>query len=200
MSKLKLFFVGLIFIALTGCKDERSDLGDQYFKRGEYNKAIQSYNEYINLYPEHLKSIYNRGRAYEEIGEFDKALEDFRHVLKRDPENVNAILSLANNYYVRQKDYENTIFYVDKALEFDKKNALAYVLKGRANQKLGNTNEALENYNKAIAADREYADAYISRGALRVAVNHKARACNDFKTAKALGSKQANQLINKYCD
>lgn len=199
MLNKQLFVIGLLLLTMISCKDERSGLGDRYFERGEYQKAIESYNKYIHLYPEHLKSIYNRGRAYEEIGEYEKALEDFRHVLRKNPENISAILSLANDFYVRKKDYENTIFYADKALDLNEKNALAYVLRGRANQKLGNVNQALSDYNNAISVDKNYAEAYISRGSLRLAAKQKSRACGDFKTAAALGSSQAEQLLKKYC-
>lgn len=199
MFKKQLFLIGILLFALSGCKDERSDVGDRYYERGEYEKAIEAYNEYINLNPEHLKSIYNRGRAYEQLGQYDKAVQDFRHVLRNDPENVRALLSMANHYYVREKDYENAIFYVDEALELDDKNPMAYVLRGRANQKLGNVQEALSDYNNAIAVNREYADAYLSRGSLRFAVNQRKKACADFNTASALGSSQADELLEKYC-
>ena len=194
------FGIILIILITTSCKDERSNEGDKYFKRGDYQAAVQSYNEYISLNPEHIKSIYNRGRAYEELGQYDKAMEDFWHVLKREPNHVSALLSVANHYYVREKDYENAVFYADKALEHDKKNAFAYTLKGRALQKLGQLTPALSSYNNAISVNENYADAYISRGSLRLAAKQPNRACRDFKTAAALGSEQANQLIAKYCN
>lgn len=200
---LKRFFAyfGILFlIFFIACKDERSNEGDRYYARGEYEKAVQSYNEYISLNPEHIKSIYNRGRAYEELGEYEKAMKDFQHVLKREPNHVRALLSVANDYYVRKKDYENAIFYADKALEHDKKNALAFILKGRAQQKLGQLTPALSSYNNAISVNKNYADAYISRGSLRLAANQPDKACNDFETAAALGSEQATQLLSKYCN
>lgn len=189
----------VILIFFSACKDERSTEGDKYFARGDYEKAVQFYNEYISLYPEHIKSIYNRGRAYEELGQHDKAMQDFRHVLKREPNHVRALLSLANDFYVRKKDYENTIFYADKVLEQDQKNALAFILKGRAQQKLGQLTPALSSYNNAISVNKNYAEAYISRGSLRLAAKQPDKACNDFETAAALGSEQANQLLSKYC-
>lgn len=193
------YFGIICLILFTACKDERSNEGDKYFARGDYKKAVQSYNEYISLNPEHIKSIYNRGRAYEELGQYDKAMKDFQHVLKRKPKHVRALLSVANNFYVRKKDYENTIFYADKALEYDNKNAVAYILKGRAQQKLGQLTPALSSYNNAISVNKNYPDAYISRGSLRLAAKQPDKACNDFKTAAALGSEQANQLLSRYC-
>jgi tetratricopeptide (TPR) repeat protein len=200
LGRLFAYLAVLFLVLFTACKDERSNEGDKHFARGDYKKAVQSYNEYLSLYPEHIKSIYNRGRAYEELGQYDKAMKDFRHVLKREPNHVRALLSVANDFYVRKKDYENTIFYADKVLEQDSKNALAYILKGRAQQKLGRLTPALSSYNNAISVNKNYADAYISRGSLRLVAKQPNKACNDFQTAAALGSEQATQLLSKYCD
>lgn len=189
----------LIILFLFSCGDENSNNGDKFFARGEYEKAVKAYSEYIHLNPEHIKSIYNRGRAYEELGQYDKAMKDFQHVLKREPKNVRALVSVANDFYVRKKDYENAIFYADKALEIDEKNALAYTLRGRSQQKLGQINEALSSYNNAISVDKNFTEAYISRGSLRLALKQKSSACKDFKTAAAIGSPQADELLMKYC-
>lgn len=188
----------IITLGLLACKDERSDLGDTYFQNGEYQKAIEAYTEYLRLEPTHLKSLYNRGRAYEELGEFEKALADFNKVLKEDPQNVNALLSITADYYYRQQDYENTIFYAEKVLKYDE-NAMAHTLMGKGHQKLGELNEAMNAYNAAISVNKEYADAYISRGSLRIYLKQRSKACNDFKIAQSLGAKSADELTKKYC-
>lgn len=199
MMRRFLILFSLIAIVLAGCKDETSEIGDKYYSKGNYKKAVESYTEYISLNPEHLKSIYNRGRAYEELGEYEKAMEDFKNVLKRDPNNVSALLSVANDFYTRKKDYENAIFYADKAISIDQKNAYAYTMMGRSYQKLGKLSEAMESYNNAISVDEKYAEAFISRGSLRLVTKQKSRACSDFKTAAAFGSEQGEELLKKYC-
>ncbi len=186
-------------IVFCSCKNESSKLGDQHFKKGEYQKAVDAYSQYLRMQPRDIKSIYNRGRAYEELGEYEKALEDFRKVIKEDPLNVNGHLSIANDYYYRLKDYENTIFFAEKVIELDANSALAHTLKGKAHQKLGQLNEAMAAYNDAISVDKEFADAYLSRGSLRIYLKQTSRACADFKMAKPLGAQKADELISKYC-
>ncbi|UII24060.1 tetratricopeptide repeat protein [Fulvivirga ligni] len=189
-------------IALTifsSCKDERSDLGDKYFKSGEYDKAVKAYTDYLHLEPTHIKSLYNRGRAYEELGQHDKAIADFNKVIKEDPLNASAYLSLASDFYYRLHDYENTIFYAEKALKYNEDNATAHTIKGKAFQKLGKLEEAMSAYNDAISVDKEFADAYLSRGLLRIHLKQTSRACTDFKLAKSLGSSSADQVVSKYC-
>lgn len=199
MRQVRNFIIIIAAIAiLSACKDERSELGDKYFQQGEYEKAIDAYTEYLRLEPTHIKSLYNRGRAYEELGKYSEALEDFTAVLKEDPTNVNALLSIAADYYYRLQDYDNTIFYAEKVLAVDE-SAMAHTLIGKAHQKLGELNKAMAAYNAAISVDREYADAYISRGSLRVYLRQYGRACADFKVAKSLGAVNADELLERYC-
>ncbi|GAA0190378.1 hypothetical protein GCM10009122_51900 [Fulvivirga kasyanovii] len=192
----------LIFLFLLGasaCKDERSDIGDQYFKQGQYKEAVAAYTEYLKLEPTHIKSLYNRGRAYEELGQHEKALADFHKIIKEDPLNVNAYLSVTSDFYYRQQDYENTVFYADKTLKLNENNPVAHTLKGKAYQKLGKLNEAMAAYNAAISVDKEYADAYLSRALLRIHLKQTSRACTDLTMAKSLGASNAAEIINKYC-
>lgn len=184
---------------LTACKDERSNEGDRYYKQGKYEEAVKSYTEFLRLNPKDVKSLYNRGRAYQELGQTDKALEDFNQVIKEDPNNTNAYLSLANDYYYRLKDFDNAIFYADRVLKIDAQNEVAFTLKGKAYQKLGKLSEALEAYNNALSVNERYADAYLSRGSLRIYQKQNSRACTDFNQAKSLGAEGVDELINKYC-
>lgn len=189
----------IILLSVVACKDERSELGDKYFKSGDYQKAIDAYTEYLRLEPTHIKSLYNRGRAFEELGKHEEALQDFNKVLKEDPQNANALLSLATDYYYRLQDYENTIYYAQKVLKVEE-SAMAHTLIGKGQQKLGNLKEALAAYNNAISVNKEYADAYISRGSLRTYLKQYSRACTDFKLASSLGATNADALVKKYCN
>ncbi|MEQ8925248.1 MAG: tetratricopeptide repeat protein [Fulvivirga sp.] len=196
---MKRLLVVALLMSAMGCKNENSNEGDIHFSQGNYEKAIESYTIYLNTEPRDIKTIYNRGRAYEELGKFELALKDFRRVIKEDPLNVNAHLSITSDYYYRLNDYENTIFYAEKVLKLDETNATAFTLMGKAHQKLGNVQDALSAYNSAISVDKEYPEAYLSRGSLRIYGKQYSRACADFRMAKTLGVEKADELIKKYC-
>lgn len=195
----KVFIALLIIITAVSCKDEQSELGDRYFQRGEYQKAVEAYTEYLKLEPTHIKSLYNRGRAYEELKQYDKALADFHKVVKEDPLNVNAYLSIASDYYYRQRDYQNTIFYAEKILNLNENSVTAHTLKGKAHQKLGDLQKAMSAYNAAISVNKNYPDAYLSRGLLRLHLKKNRLACADLRMASSLGSKSADNIVAKYC-
>lgn len=52
-----------------------------YFKKGDYQKAVDDFNEVVRLKPSNPISLYKRGEAYEHLGELDKARSDFRAAL-----------------------------------------------------------------------------------------------------------------------
>ena len=81
---LKYFLFIVLVNILFACQNENSLLGDRYFEAGDYQKAIEAYNEYLKLKPRHVKSIYNRGRCYQELGQYDRAMVDFNKVVDLD--------------------------------------------------------------------------------------------------------------------
>ena len=125
----------ILVIAVISCKNENSVEGDRFYAAGNYEKAVEAYSTYLRTEPRDIKTLYNRGRAYEELEKFDLALEDFNQVIKEDPLNVNAHLSITIDYYNRLNDYENTIFFAEKVLKLDETNASAFTLMGKAHQK-----------------------------------------------------------------
>src|SRR5690606_28191701 len=136
IMKNKLFvpFI-LLAVLLVACNDDGERQGDAYFSKGDYQNAIKAYDEYIEYQPTHVKSIYNRGRSYEELGQLDKAREGYARVLEIDPKNVNANLSIGKLYY-GEKDFENAAFYFDNAVQAGGSNdAQSLLLRGRAHHK-----------------------------------------------------------------
>ena len=84
-------------------------------------------------------------------------------------------------------------------IEVDGRISDAYLFKGRSLHQSGDFVEAKKNYDQAINFNNKSADAYLFRGALKVAVGQKKSACNDLNRAKALGSDKAISALAKYC-
>ena len=74
----------IFFFFLISCASEESRLADTYYTNKNYIKAIEYYSESLNLKPNDIKSLYRRGRSYEETKQFDKALEDYNRVITLD--------------------------------------------------------------------------------------------------------------------
>src|SRR4051794_14190825 len=63
--------------------------GMEYQTKGEYQKAVDSYNEALNDGPS-AKALLYRGEALVELGEYEAASIDFERVLSLDKKNAQA--------------------------------------------------------------------------------------------------------------
>ena len=90
-------FIIILFLFISCVKDESRD-ADNLYDSKNFIGAIKLYNEIINLKPNDIKSIYRRGRSYEELKQFELAFKDYQKVLELDNENSNATLSMAIHY------------------------------------------------------------------------------------------------------
>ncbi len=194
----RFFLYGLLLAATVSCSNEDSLQGDEYFNNEQYEEAVQAYTEYLKIKPRHIKTLYNRGRSYQELKKYDLAIEDFKAVLKLDPKNESAFLSIGQEMY-RNEDYSSTIYYCDHVIELNKSNSMAYYLKARAQHKEGEFRDAFQNYNKAINLEPNLGDAYLHRGALNLLLKKKTEACNDLRKAVALEVEGATEAFEKNC-
>jgi tetratricopeptide (TPR) repeat protein len=189
----------LFSICLISCQEkDELEKANQYYHSGDYKNAIQAYNEHLEMKPAHEIAIYNRGRAYEELGQYDKAVRDFKKVIEMNPRNIRAFLSYGKHFY-RNKDYENAAFQFETAYKLNTNSVKSATLLARAYHKSGKVEDAMEYYNIAINSDKDNAEAYLYRGALKIHLNQSG-GCNDIKMAKNIGYKGAEDLYNKYCN
>ena len=185
-----------LFIA--GCGNEDRTKGDKLYAGKKYEEAITAYTTYLELHPSHVKSLYNRGRSYEELKIFDKAHDDFEAVLKIDKKNTAALLSLSK-YNYRVDKFDRAKYYAELALKNNDQMAQGHFWLGRSYHQLGIFKEAMKAYNNAINLDRKYGEAYLYRGAIKVGLKRVKSACDDFRSAEELGVKEANTALQNYC-
>lgn len=198
MKLFRTFFLVASVVWLTGCNSDVTREADNLFRQGKYQEAITAYDEYLTTKPKDVKSLYNRGRAYEELGNLEKAKNDFLKVLDIDGDNLNANLSMGQ-YWYGKKDYNKALAFLDKVIVVDGRVSMAYLLKGRCYHQRAEFKEAKENYDLAIEFDKKNGEAFLYRGALKVALNQMRGACNDLNRAKALGAEEAAAALAKYC-
>jgi TonB family protein len=65
--------------------------------------------------------------------------------------------------------------------------------------KEGNYELALQSYDKAISENKNNINAFYNRGVCNLKLNRNEQACIDFKSAVALGDKESQSLIDKFC-
>jgi arylsulfatase A-like enzyme/Flp pilus assembly protein TadD len=70
-------------------------LGNEYFKRREFERAIDNYARALELKPDYYLAVINMANAYRQAGEDDKALVGYRRFLELDPKNPQIRFEMA---------------------------------------------------------------------------------------------------------
>lgn len=194
--------------------------GNAYYKVGDYEGAIENYNQAIKINPKDAQAYLNRGNALYEVAQhsgdpdrlYREAIKDFNKSLNLKPTQGNAFLSRGIvRYEVAQysknpdDDYQKAIYDFNQALRFTPQAAKAYVKRGIVHYKLaqyqGDLNQgykaAIADFNKALSLNPQEAEAYLKRGIVRYELaqysGHPDReAVEDLQTAAKLFLKQGN--------
>ena len=194
----KVFAILIPLAVFISCSESDSSQGDQFFSNQQYEQAVEAYSGVLRSNSKNVNALYKRGRAYEELGDLDQAEKDFRRAFDLDSRNVQVLMSLSN-LYQKRKDNEMALQYASYATEVPGAPAMAFFLKGRAYHLLGNTANAMSEYNTAIKIEDDFGQAYYYRGMLKRATQQNRTACADFKRALSLDYSQATEAIEKYC-
>jgi len=117
--------------------NETLEKASKYIKQGNYDNAILEFNKAIEINPNKAEIYYVRGSAYAQEKIFDKALVDFQKA-----KNLGASID--------PNDIKSLTYGVMK--------------QGEEYFKQGNYDNAILEFNKAIEASPECADAYYNRG------------------------------------
>jgi len=77
--------------AVTSDAEALERLGAAQFINGRHHEAIDHFEEAIAADPDHLRSFYSLGQAYEEIGQLAQAARAYERLLERDPNHLAAL-------------------------------------------------------------------------------------------------------------
>ena len=126
-------------------------LGLTYSMQGNLEKAIENFKKCLELNPDFPEAHNNLGIMYHQMGFLDKAKEEYLKTLsysdyphKELPYYNLALLSLNSGKSDQALDYINL------SLKENSRYAMAYNLKGKILESLGNLAEAIRNYEKAL--------------------------------------------------
>jgi tetratricopeptide (TPR) repeat protein len=89
------------------------------------------------------------GKCYEKLGNKVEALKYFNKTVHEDPLLDKGWIAITD-YYVRQKNYQKALFYVNKALAIDDQNRLYWKRYATINKTMSMFEEAEFGYRKAV--------------------------------------------------
>lgn len=132
---MKKFFI-VLFLFLTICaKAQNEQLANNYFDRGEFEKALVSYEELLKMQVGNSNYFQRVVECYQQLEQYDKAEKALQERLDKYRQS-NLLVELGYNYQLQKND-EKAIKYYDQAIEKIKINAnevygIAYVFERKS--------------------------------------------------------------------
>ncbi|MEE9443103.1 MAG: tetratricopeptide repeat protein [candidate division Zixibacteria bacterium] len=155
-------------------------LGRVYSKQGEYEMAVASHCNALELYPWYVPNIRLLGEAYVELGKGDKALALFQQAETLNPENAQ----LHREYGELHKSLGDTagaITEYQTAIALDYDNRMSYINLRRAYIQTGKSEEAIAWFNEVISQNPESRQLRLQYGRLFYDIGDTVNAIEQFK-------------------
>jgi tetratricopeptide (TPR) repeat protein len=188
--------------------------GIAYTKKGDYDRAIQDYDESIKINPKYAKAFNNRGVAYRKKGDHDRAIQDFDESIKLDSNYAIAFANRAatyqekGEYNLAARDYDEVIrlkpiyesaIKDQPELGADWKRVLETLPNERCwtHAVTGDLQNALAYCNEAIQSQPNVAQIRDSRGLVYLKMGRWDAAIEDYNLALRIDPKLASSLYGR---
>ena len=169
--------------------------GIHHKNKGEYDRAIQDYNQALKIDPQYALSFNNRGNAYNSKGQHDRAIQDYDQAIKINPQYASAFFNRGNTYNSKGQ-HDRAIQDYDQAIKINPQSANAFLNRGVVYNSKGQFDRAIQDYDQAIKLEPS-AVLFTNRG---VAYNSKGqfdRAIQDYDQAIKLDPNYADAFTNR---
>lgn len=138
-------------------------LGKHYEAQGNWQKALESYDQATLKQPLYYPAYKERGNILIEQGHYELARGNFDRAIELQP-------AIASNYYLRglswdhEEKWTNAIADYTKAIELEPEHKTAYNNRGICLGRIGELDKAIADFNKALEIDPDFGEAYRNRG------------------------------------
>lgn len=151
--------------------------GNEFFHQGEFERAIQYYDEALALEPEYSEALFNKGNALCELGKFKEAIIFFDKALEINPQDWEALHN-KGNALLKLFRFNEALGCYGRALELNPNDTDTLYNKGNLLLRLGKFEEAAQQFEKALALNPQMIEASLNR-ALALLVFSKPSECED---------------------
>lgn len=172
MKKIFLLFLfviynSVVYADIQGDAEYMMHKGQEYYVKGNYNLAIESYTKSIKLYEKLIESDKNaqeylkrnrmsylgmvyscRGDGYKNSKEFNKALKDYTKAIEYS-NGYHSYYTSRAEVYMKKKNYELAIQDCNEAIKRNN-NYEAFFQRGYAEESLKQYDLAIQDYTKIL--------------------------------------------------
>ena len=171
-------------------------LGLTLYQQGDLEKAIDVYDQAIELNPYSVRAYNNRGNVKRALRDSEGAIADYDRAVALNPQSAEAYNNRGN---AKQDlgDHQGAMADYDQTIALNPQSAEAYNNRGNAKQNLGDSLGAIADYDRAVALNPQYAIAYNNRGIVKRALDDPHGAMTDYDQAIALNPQSAEAYNNR---
>ncbi|MFH1520768.1 MAG: AAA family ATPase [Candidatus Micrarchaeota archaeon] len=160
-------------------------MGNDYYEKGDYDKAIENYNMAILLNPVFSEAYFNRALSYYQLKNFDKSTADYTKSMELDPQNPIIYNNRGDAFY-RKQDFQSAIKDYDKAITLNPNYLKAFYNRGLSYASIEEYEKAVEDFTKVISLKADFAEAYHLRGLAYEYAGSMSSAIADYEKALEL--------------
>lgn len=170
-------------------------------KQENYMKALEYVEECIALSPNIYKAYFQRAKVLKLLGQYEDAMKDYELF---NQNNLGEGLMIRLNQAITQKlsgDAAGAVQEFNNLIaEAKEENPTLYKLRGNANMLLGEYQYAINDYNRAILLDNNFAEAYFNRGLARIMLYNRPDGCLDLERGVELGYEEGEEKRQLFCN
>jgi len=179
------------------------DLGIVQMRQGNYEEAIDYFNQAIQQQEKTVAAYSNRCLAYLYLQDYHQAIADCSQAINFAPDTVEAYLNRGLAHY-RQGNYLSAIDDDNQAIAHKPDDFRAYYNRGVVHNALGNHTDAITDFNLALTqipqvANLLFADIYNDRGLAFFHLHNLAAAMHDFNLAIHFNANDYRAYFNLGC-
>lgn len=123
--------------------------GISFYDEGMIDKAIEQFNEVLDIDPGNAKANYNLGNAYADKGMFDEAVSAYKKALEKNPGLIDVYSNLSI-LYLDMEMIDEAISLCKQAVKANPNDSFLYFHLGEAYARNRQFNDAITAYKKAI--------------------------------------------------
>ncbi len=154
---------GVLSQAQADRADGHLQAAQDAFELGDFGTAVTEFNGFLELVPNSGPAHFNLAAAYEQLPDFPAAIAAYEKAYELDDSMLEALMAVAD-LHGRQKEWDQALAAFDRAMELVEGNAVNLFNYAVYASNADRIETADEFYEKAAAADPEFAPAHLQIG------------------------------------
>ena len=149
-------------------------------KSDDYAGALATYDDLLKKFPRYDQGYLGRARLYLVQKDTVAAFSDANRCVELNENNTSAYLLRADIELNANKNYENALYNMDKAIKLEPKHADLFINRAFIKYNLDDYFGAMSDFDYAIGLEPNNVPAHFNRGLLRMEVSDNDKAIIDF--------------------